>query len=1060
MRKKAGIIALAMCLSTCAGYIPKVANETAIVAEAVSATKTDRGITAVNTGSGMLVSWKYMNADTADAVYNLYRDNTLIYTSNAGNATCFLDNGGNKSSKYRVDTLINGTVKYSDNCSMISDTNYFQINLDVPKAQTSGVTYSPNDCTVGDADGDGVNEIFVKWDPSNSQDNSKSGKTDKVFIDCYKMDGTKLWRIDLGINIRAGAHYTQMLVADFDNDGIAELTCKTSDGTVDGTGKVIGDASADYRNSSGYILTGNEYYTLFDGKTGAALDTVDYNPGRGTVSKWGDKYGNRVDRFLGAVMYLDSDHPSAVTVRGYYTRMTACAYDVVDKKLVQRWYFDTGNDSSAKGYGDGNHNCMPADVDNDGKQELILGATCLDDDGTVLWNTNAGHGDALHVGDLLPNRDGLEVWTCHEVSPYGTSLLDAKTGKVIFRKENSKDTGRCCADNVWAGNDGAEFWGVGNDVLDGDGNVLSCKRPAINFLCYWDGDLEREILDGYTDSPATVSDMGEDGKLTTLFTTDGYYTCNTTKGTPCLSADLLGDWREEIIVRAADSKSIRIYTTTYETDYRVNTLMEDMQYNTQVKGQNSGYNQPPHLSYYMGSETGVNGSGSVVTPSDPVEQPAVIPDGSLFMIKNVNSGLYMEVADASATNGANVQQWGSESPALHNVWRVVSAGDGYYYLYSQLGDSISYCLDVTAKKTDNGTNIEIYTAKQNDAQKFKFFQNDDGSYRIVTKVTGDKSAIEVVSAETGSGANIQQWELNGHACQNWILEPVAEFGAVMDTSKIYMIKNVNSGLYMDVEGGTQADGTNVQQWGATDSGKHNSWTLESAGNGYYYIKSQLGDGQTYYLDVADGKSADGSNVQIWTDNDTSSQLFKFVLNTDGTYKILTKASKDKSAIEVTSALTDNGANVQQWQLNGHTCQNWTLEAIGEISFEEPITTTETPVVTTTAPISSVSPVTSTTKETTEAPVSSVPPTTSTKQSSEKPITSVSNSDVTAKMLGDVNEDDIIDIRDVTYINQYIIKAVDLTEQAIANADVVKDGKVDISDLGQIKKYILKLIDTL
>ena len=162
----------------------------------------------------------------------------------------------------------------------------------------------------------------------------------------YKIDGTKLWRIDLGVNIRAGAHYTQMLVADYDLDGLAEMVCKTADGTVDGVGNVIGDSSKDYRNSNGYILSGPEYYTLFEGSTGKALDTVDYNPGRGTVSKWGDSYGNRVDRFLGAVAYLDGVKPSAVTVRGYYTRMTACAYDVVNKKLVQKWYFDTGNDKT------------------------------------------------------------------------------------------------------------------------------------------------------------------------------------------------------------------------------------------------------------------------------------------------------------------------------------------------------------------------------------------------------------------------------------------------------------------------------------------------------------------------------------------------------------------------------------------------------------------------------------------------------------------------------------------------------------------------------------------
>lgn len=511
-------------------------SSTTITADAASAPiveKLDRGITAIKTGNGMLVSWRFLADDPTGTVFQLYRNNTLIYTSQGEEATCFYDESGSASSSYRVDAVVNGAVQSTSTCSLISGTDYFEIPMDTPTA--SDCTYSPNDCSVGDVDGDGVYELFVKWDPSNSKDNSQKGKTGNVYIDCYKLNGQKLWRIDLGRNIRAGAHYTQFLVADFDCDGYAEMTCKTADGTIDGQGTVIGDGSADYRNSNGYVLSGPEYYTLFDGRTGAALDTVNYVPDRGTVSKWGDKYGNRVDRFLGAVAYLDGVHPSAVTLRGYYTRMTATAYDVVNKKLVQRWKFDTGNSSSAAGYGDGNHNCMPADVDGDGKQEIITGSTCLDDNGKVLWCLNKGHGDAMHLGDLLPERDGLELWICHEDKPYGVSLVDAKTGSIIFHKDGESDTGRCCADNVWAGNDGAEFWGLGNDVFDGSGNTLSCRRPAINFLSYWDGDFEREILDGYTDSPATISKMGADGKLTTLLTTDGYYTCNTTKGTPCLS---------------------------------------------------------------------------------------------------------------------------------------------------------------------------------------------------------------------------------------------------------------------------------------------------------------------------------------------------------------------------------------------------------------------------------------------------------------------------------------------------------------------------------------------
>lgn len=995
MRKKILSIAAALCIAGSMVCIPDYSEADAASGYVVE--NLDRGISAINTGSGMMVSWRFLADDSDNSIFKLYRNNALIYTSNAGNATCYLDKDGKSTDTYKVETVESATVVSSDTCAMQSGSNYLEVKLDVPKAQTSGITYSPNDCTVGDVDGDGQYELFVKWDPSNSKDNSQKGKTDKVFIDCYKIDGTKLWRIDLGVNIRAGAHYTQMLVADYDMDGLAEMVCKTADGTVDGVGNVIGDSSKDYRNSNGYILSGPEYYTLFEGSTGKALDTVDYNPGRGTVSKWGDSYGNRVDRFLGAVAYLDGVKPSAVTVRGYYTRMTACAYDVVNKKLVQKWYFDTGNDKTKPGYGDGNHNCMPADVDNDGKQEIVLGATCLDDDGSVLWCLNTGHGDAMHLGDLLPDRNGLELWICHEDKPYGVSLVDASNGKTIFHKDGDADTGRCCAANVWAGNDGAEFWGLGNDVFDGSGNTLSCRRPAVNFLSYWDGDLEREILDGYTDKPATISKMKNDGTLTTILSTDGAYTCNTTKGTPCLSADIFGDWREELIVRASDSKSLRIYCTPYETDYRITTLMHDPQYRNQVAGQNISYNQPPHTSFYLASNyklperpnVSVLDDGIVIPPS-PVFTPAVLTEGAVYMIQNENSGLYMEVKDANAENTANVQQWGAESSAAHNTWRVLSAGNDYYYLYSQLGDKVTYLLDIDMGKSDNGTNIQIYTDTKADAQQFKFVRNDDGTYYILTKSSGDKSCVAVSSASTSSGANIIQWEYKaGDKSQKWILTQVEDTGCIMDTNSIYMFKNLNSGLYMEAEGGKASDNTNVQQWGADGISAHNSWTLKSFGGGYYYVISQLADGKTYYLNISGGTKENGGNAEILTNNKTSSHLFKFVKNPDGSYYILTRASKDAGALETAGGSKGSGANVQQWEVNGESCQKWIVEA------SEPVY--------------------------------------------EK---------------GDININKKVDVSDIVIMNKYLVKLEKFSEQQFFLADINDDGKVNVFDYILIRRKVM------
>ncbi|MDD6060512.1 MAG: hypothetical protein PUB97_09060 [Ruminococcus sp.] len=616
----------------------------------------NRGISAINTGNGMLVSWRFLANDATDAEFNLYRGNELIYTSKSGQATCYLDKGGNSSSEYRVDCVSGGKVVNSENCNFKSDKDYFDIPLSIPTG--SDCTYSANDCSVGDVDGDGQYEIFVKWDPSNSKDNSQNGNTGNVYIDCYTLNGKRLWRVDLGRNIRAGAHYTQFLVADFDCDGKAEMTCKTADGTVDGTGRVIGDGSKNYRNSSGYVLDGPEYYTLFDGATGAALDTVDYAFPRGNVKDWGDNYGNRVDRFLGAVVYCDGVKPSAVSVRGYYTRMTAVAYDVVNKKLVERWKFDSGNDPK-KGYHNGNHNCMPADVDNDGKQELVLGSTCIDDNGNLLWCNNQGHGDAMHLGDFLPDREGLELWMCHENEPWGVSLIDAKTGNTIFRKTHSKDTGRACCGNILASNPGAEFWGAtGNDIFDANGKTIATNKPAQNFMIYWDGDLEREILDG-----TTISKYVSTSKINTILSADGCASNNGTKNTPCLSADIMGDWREELVVRISDSKYLRVYCTKYDTDVRLTTLMHDVQYRTQVAGEQNCYNQPAHPSFYLGSDKNLPDR-----PAVTIKGSSIIPETPNYTTTTTTTtttapvqGTYIK--DLSVKDADNAADWKISSSA-------------------------------------------------------------------------------------------------------------------------------------------------------------------------------------------------------------------------------------------------------------------------------------------------------------------------------------------------------------------------------------------------------------
>jgi rhamnogalacturonan endolyase len=495
---------------------------------------------------------------------------------------------------------------------------YKEIQLQRPPTGAQGGTYTPNDCSVGDLDGDGEYEIVVKWDPSNAQDNSKSGRTDNVIIDAYKFNGDQLWRIDLGPNIRAGAHYTQFLVYDFDGDGKAEMICKTAAGSKDGKGSYVTNDSNNgsyLGNGSGYILTGNEYLTVFNGPDGKAMHTIPYKPARGTVSSWGDDYGNRVDRFLACVAYLDGKLPSAVMCRGYYTRLAAAAYDYRDGKLTERWVYDSGNtESSSNLYGQGNHNLSVGDVDNDGKDEIILGSGAIDDDGTMMYRTGLGHGDAMHLGDLDPTRPGLEVFEVHEdevgYKTYGYEMHDARTGEIIWGGPTDDDNARGLAADIDPNHCGFEFWSsMNSNVFDASGRIIQgLARPKTNttelynFRIYWDGDVQDELLDGNKIA------KGDGTRLLTATASS----INGSKANPCLQADILGDWREEVIYSKDDNKLV-IYTTTHPSDHRFFTLMHDHIYRLGIAWQNVAYNQPPHLGYYIGAT-----SQSCVAPPAPV----------------------------------------------------------------------------------------------------------------------------------------------------------------------------------------------------------------------------------------------------------------------------------------------------------------------------------------------------------------------------------------------------------------------------------------------------------
>ena len=630
--------------------------------------KLDRGTVAVKTNDGVYLSWRLLGTESlTNQAFDIYRDSEKIYTTGEHDATCYTDSKGTADNKYTVvpkgeaiDKTETVDVWTTNTTYKGRSVAYKDIAFKVPDGGKTPTdeeyTYTANDMSVGDLDGDGEYEYIVKWDPSNSKDNSVKGYTGNVYLDAYELDGTLLWRIDLGVNIRAGAHYTQYMVYDFDGDGKSEVILKTAPGSKDGEGNYVskagknitkGDDKKDYRNSSGLLMGedgGPEYLTVFNGETGAAMQTVDFDPPRSilTSSEWGDSYANRSERYLAAVAYLDGVHPSVVMTRGYYTYVYAAAYTWDGTDLKEQW-LSTNTPTEANGgtgctvkyadgtsknntnktlYAQGAHSVSVADVDNDGYDEIIFGSAVLDHDGTVLTYDGRGHGDAEHVSDF--DNDGKqEIFMAHEAGKHNDKIIpyavDIKryNGDIMLQAAQG-DIGRGIMDNVddeYALSSGnlSLFWsvaadGIYNQAGEKVGNIPNTNGSNMeNFAVYWDGDLGRELLDGNKLVKYSIKSGTEriyyDSKNSTL---PGSIN-NSTKSNACLTADLFGDWREEIVLRYGDG--VRIYFSTIPTDYRLTTLMHDSQYRCAIAWQNVGYNQPPHTSYYIGSVALAKDSG-------------------------------------------------------------------------------------------------------------------------------------------------------------------------------------------------------------------------------------------------------------------------------------------------------------------------------------------------------------------------------------------------------------------------------------------------------------------
>ncbi|MBO6099161.1 MAG: FG-GAP repeat protein [Prevotella sp.] len=655
--------------------------------------KLNRAPVAVKTSQGILVSWRYLGAD-GDATFSVYRNGSLIKESIA-DVTNYLDADGQPGDTYKVVSSKGGEAE----CEAW-DNMFTKISIPRPAARKSlvgGLTgrYRPDDISVGDVDGDGDYELIVKWFPDNQRDSGKDGIASATYIDCYEMDGTQKWRIDVGDGVRSGNHTTQFLVYDFDGDGKAEVIFKTAPDSKDGQGNYVtqaGDATIKaiapttvVVNSKGRVTAGAEFLTVFNGETGAAMHTIFYSPGRSMVdfpnsdtsysSSWGDSSYNRGERYNAAVAYLDGldKLPTAIMERGYYSACYIWAVDWNGTALKTRWLHkgtakekwslvdaagtelanETTDPVTSQGkssYGQGVHSISVGDVNNDGFDDICIGAATIGHDGKLLCATGFGHGDAIHLADLVPDRPGLEVMMPHEEKSsygnFGYDVHDATTGEILASATGAADNGRGMACDFIPANRGSEFWSSDDNITRScvDGTQVSEKKADTNFRIYWTGDPFDQTFDGRYDNTTSSATYGQcfprirswntsSNNILTFQEFADYgkpQTCNTTKATPCLQADLMGDWREELIMInyeadwSAPTCDLLIYSTPEPTKYKVPCLMEDHMYRMGIAWQNASYNQPPHLGYSLAEKLGID-RATYTTQTDNHAPEKVVP---------------------------------------------------------------------------------------------------------------------------------------------------------------------------------------------------------------------------------------------------------------------------------------------------------------------------------------------------------------------------------------------------------------------------------------------------
>ena len=588
----------------------------------------DRGLIAVKTTEGVYCSWRIPAEEYYDVEYNLYRNGVKV-NEKPLSVSNYVVAGGSETDTYTVKAVVKGVEEVEESKpASVWKNSWLDVKMNHGDLKS---TYIPNDACLADVDGDGELEILLKFDNQSdaSQFYNRDGyEGEYAIMEIYKLDGTKLWWIDLGPNMADFQNNEQNIVAfDWDEDGNAEVVMRAADGTKIHTAKgetiVIGDPTKNYRwNTDGdkgqwFVHDGAEFLLYLNGETGEVYDQMDYplrrlEEGEGTgdaalEKAWGDGYGHRSTKHFFGAPFLDGKHASIFLARGIYTRHKMVALDVdrTTHKLSERWRW-TSDNKGGEWYGNGFHNYMVADVDWDGRDEICFGSMVIDDNGNGLSTTGLGHGDAQHCSDLDPFTHGQEIFTCLEDHP-GNNLRDATTSKIYYRYTAGKDDGRSMAGNFTDDYYGAQCVSTRDPSLIGAvkrGPLSGGTKNGIadNFRIYWDGDLCEETMDGMAEHDGNGAILKY--KVGVIETLTGSMTNNWTKKTPCVQGDIFGDWREEVIMKTADH-NIRIYTTTAPTPWRVYSLWHDHQYRNAMVWQMCGYNQPPHTSYFLGQKEGI-----------------------------------------------------------------------------------------------------------------------------------------------------------------------------------------------------------------------------------------------------------------------------------------------------------------------------------------------------------------------------------------------------------------------------------------------------------------------